>query len=251
MKNNKSKKYTWIFIIIASILFIISIPFIINEAYKVNTGYKTMWDASDVLAFYGSFLGFVGTSFLGYLALRQNIKANQINDRLSQLEKERFKLELQPFVVVTNWKIKLKRINEIIQNPKELFIEIGTIEDKEKICCCLSLNFTNTSNSFSIINYIGAEVYKQNDYIEKWSNSTSNQPNSKLYLAGGETGEILFYCSREKMRTFQAKRISLELLLENRFSEKYIENFDVIIPQLDIDNNYIHLVAQNYEISKF
>ena len=39
------------------IIFVVGVPIIINECYKTNSGYMTMWDAADVLAYYGTILG--------------------------------------------------------------------------------------------------------------------------------------------------------------------------------------------------
>lgn len=77
---NLIKKYWWILLLI--IIILIAIPFIINESYKANKGYETLWGAKEVLAFYGSMLTFLGTCFLGALALWQNRKANETNQNL-------------------------------------------------------------------------------------------------------------------------------------------------------------------------
>lgn len=76
MKQNgakKKKRTKWQYVLLFSIIFliVISIPFIINEAYKMG-GYKTVWNGADVLAFYGTLLGAIGTVSLGALALWQN-----------------------------------------------------------------------------------------------------------------------------------------------------------------------------------
>lgn len=38
-------------------VFVIGIPMIINECYKSNSGYITVWNAEDVLSYYGAVLG--------------------------------------------------------------------------------------------------------------------------------------------------------------------------------------------------
>lgn len=38
-------------------VFVIGIPVLINECYKSNCGYKTVWNAEDVLSYYGAVLG--------------------------------------------------------------------------------------------------------------------------------------------------------------------------------------------------
>lgn len=76
-------KKWWIWVL--ALVIIIAIPFIINESYKRGGGYTTMWDAADMLSFYGSFLAFLGTVALGVLALWQNKKANEINDMIMEM----------------------------------------------------------------------------------------------------------------------------------------------------------------------
>lgn len=65
----------------------------INETYKdgltSENPYITMWGAEDVLNFYGTFLAFIGTVSLGFVAYKQNEKANAISDRLLRIEEER------------------------------------------------------------------------------------------------------------------------------------------------------------------
>lgn len=233
-------------------------PLLIYFTYFIgDSGFvliKTSLRVGEALGFYGSFLTFIGTVALGALALWQNKKANYINKRLSLLEKERFKLELQPFVLITNWGIKTEETLEVILSPKKLYIEIESKELKDKECLCLSIFLTNTSNAFTIVNYSEAEVYHNETFIENWSNATVNQPNTKLYLNSGESGEFVFYCSREKMKTFSGKKIKLELILENRFSNKYKETVDIIIAVLSehIDNSwYLYINPQNYQINRF
>ena len=250
-KNSHLYKKWWVWAICSAV--IIYIPFLINELYKADTGYITMWGASDVLNFYGSLLSFAGTVVLGALALWQNNKANDMNERLMKIENERFKLELQPYVLVTNWRLESKDIIDLILSPQKLYIQIQNSQIEELECACLSLNLANTSNSVTIVNYIDANVYHNEKFIESWSNSTANQQNSKIYIPCGEIGEISFYCSKEKMFSFLGKKISINLILENRYGERYKEIFDIVIAQLskNSDNSwYLYISPQNYKIEK-
>jgi len=247
--NNKIK----LLILAVIILCVFIIPLIINEAYKLDRGYVTAWDASDTLTFYGNILTFLGTVVLGLSTIILSNRANEINNRLSLLEEERFKTELQPFVLVSNWKLEETKLQRIIQSPQKLYIQIGTIEiDYHEVCLCLSLFFTNTSNSFATVYYSNAKIYQKGVHVNDWKNSTSNQPNPELYLKNGETGEIVFFCTVEEMESFRGGKIEFELILDNRFSEKYKETLDIIIPQIGVDSNgwYISLSPQNYLIKK-
>lgn len=66
------------------------VPFAINELYKKGTGYVTLWNAADVLAFYGSYLSFLGTVILGIVAIYQNKKAYKLNEQLQKLQQAQY-----------------------------------------------------------------------------------------------------------------------------------------------------------------
>ena len=80
------KKKHIILLYILVLLLSLVIPIVINESYKANTGYITLWEAKDVLLYFGSILGALGTTFIGVVALFQSAQANKISDRLLQLE---------------------------------------------------------------------------------------------------------------------------------------------------------------------
>ena len=65
---------------------LISIPFIINESYKSGKGYVTLWNASDMLSFYGSILSFLGSTVLGIVALVQNEKIRKFSLKVFDME---------------------------------------------------------------------------------------------------------------------------------------------------------------------
>lgn len=52
----KRKWFIFCVAFILSLFLVFAIPIIINELYKLNDGYLTLWDASDVLAFYAVIL---------------------------------------------------------------------------------------------------------------------------------------------------------------------------------------------------
>ena len=66
------------------------IPIIINEAYKYGKGYITLWEAKDVLSFYGTYLSFWGTVILGGVAIYQNKAAHQLNQQVQKMQQAQF-----------------------------------------------------------------------------------------------------------------------------------------------------------------
>ena len=90
-------------------LFLIICPFIpkiISELFKMTNKYwlfQTSFTAKEVLSFWGSLLGFLGTISLVILALWQNNKLAKTNNRLLRLEKNRDK----PFIKIVSIDSKL------------------------------------------------------------------------------------------------------------------------------------------------
>jgi len=72
------------------------VPLIINESYKTGKGYLTMWNAADVLSYYGNVLTFIGTGVLGIAVMFQNDKINereQLSSSYSSLRLTGFKID--------------------------------------------------------------------------------------------------------------------------------------------------------------
>lgn len=86
MKRKPSyKKWCFWTIIVGSI---VGVPIVINELYKCDKGYITVWEGSDVLAYYGSLLGAAAT----IIALVVTIIFTQKN------QKEERKLSVKPYL---------------------------------------------------------------------------------------------------------------------------------------------------------
>lgn len=241
MKFTKAQK------IIGSVIavIIILIPIVINEAYKLGEGYLVMWTAADLLEFYGAVLGFLGTVVLGYVALLQN-------SRLIKLEERRYLHDMQPFVTVTNWRARTtSSVDAVISVDSLRFhIEKGTIESQSVVD--IVLYFTNTSNSFTMINYNGAKVYHNDELLGEWNISSTNTPNVKLVLSEQSCGEILFCCTKKYFLSLAGKRVELDLILENKLNERYKLLVDLIVTFVSFNNEpYLSMHPQNYRMSKF
>lgn len=91
------QKYKRILIITTIVLFItiIVIPAFINLLFKLPAPiefFEAEWQAADALNYYGAILSFLGTSLLSLLALWQNYKLNEANEKhtaqLEQMERD-------------------------------------------------------------------------------------------------------------------------------------------------------------------
>ncbi len=198
----------------------------------------------------GDFITFVGTMVLGYVAVKQTQKANEMSKKLMDIENNRYKLEIRPFVMVTDYAAHELNNWRILQEPDKLYVQIG--ECNKEISLGIGLTLQNTTAS-----YITAEFYHGETEGIIWLNSVGNQPNRKLRLAAGEKSEIVFYASSEYIKGLKGKTTTVEFILENRFAERYKESFQMIVATLSDEcihkegQRYIDCEIQNFETDKF
>ena len=97
----------WFYVVLFALSLLI--PFGINEIYKIGQGwdnaYITLWDASDVFSYFGSYLSFFGSIVLGAVAViqtadanKQTAKANKQTERANNLAEQMQQLEQAKFI---------------------------------------------------------------------------------------------------------------------------------------------------------
>lgn len=67
---------------------------VIHFLFKVHSNcywIEAEWKAGDILGYFGDVISFVGTIILGYIAIAQTEKSNQMNKELLEIEKNRIK----------------------------------------------------------------------------------------------------------------------------------------------------------------
>lgn len=240
MKKMLNKWWVWVissgmFLFVVQILFSIPAPFKWLEA---------VWKAGD-------FISFVGTMVLGYVAISQTERANKMSERILDIENNRYKLDICPFVMVTDWKAYELKSEQLLFNPDKLYIQIGEHQD-DTPALGLELFLQNTTDSYLTLEY--SRGYSQK---VKWDNFATNQPNRKLCLSSGESKEIVFYASPEHMLSLISEVITIDFIMENRFAERYQESFDLILTVLSKEcihkenEWYCDATVQNYQIGKF
>ena len=204
------------------------------------------------IGFAGAGMGGVITMLVLYFTLQPSIKANELSEKLMNMEEARYKLEMRPFAFVSNWEAFDITPDELVDNPTEKYIQVG--EYKQGNALGIALELTNTTQSCIGVSY---SCGKSQDSTNKWGNAAVNQENLKMTLSPGEKDRFVFYASPEFMTKQTHDRITVELLLENRFAERYKETFELIITSLSNKVSrtqgkwHCHLFAQNYAIWRF
>lgn len=210
------------------------------------------WGAGDLLGYIGTGLTFIGTIVLSIFALLASNKANALSEKVIEMEKDRYRLELRPFVLVSNWEAYEIDSKELVDDPKEKYIQIGMYKTGKALG--LALELTNTTQSCITVQY-NQGIVRNPDLC--WGNAAVNQENMKMTLAPGDTDKFIFYAPPEFMEKQIGQRVTVELTLENRFSKRYKETFVIIITSLSDKVSLIpgkwhcHLFAQEYTIGRF
>ena len=206
-----------------------------------------------------AWIGFAGAGMSGiiamlvlYFTLKPSIKANQLSEKIIETDLERYKLEMRPFVFVSNWEAYEITPQELVDDPIKKYIQIGDYKTGNALGIALEL--TNTTHSCVSVSYSGAISQNTN---QRWTNAATNQGNLKMTLASGEKDTFVFYASPSFMQNQMHQKIEVELILENRFAQRYKETFVLIITSLSNSvyltsgKWYSHLFAQEYKIGKY
>ena len=261
MKNkgnskDKRKNSRKIALCTLGIIAIFALPLlIVHLLFKWRSGvefFVAEWSAGDVLAYVGTMLTFIGTIALSYMALKASNKANELSQKVIDMELNNYKLDLRPFVLVSDWNAYEIDCTELIDNPAKKYIQIGKYQNGNALG--LAIKLTNTSNSCITVQYsTGTSINPELN----WGNAAVNQSNLKMILSPGESDEFVFYATKEFMEKQISQRVRMELILENRFSKRYKESFTILITSLSNKVKtlpgqwYCHLFAQDYEIGHF
>ena len=155
-------------------------------------------------------------------------------------------------MLVSDWKVYEIDSKQLVDDPQAKYIQIG--EYKTGKAVGLSLQLTNTTQSCITVQYSGGTARCPD---KSWGNAAVNQENLKMSLAPGAK-DVFSFCANQSFMEKQChQRITVELVLENRFSKRYKETFVLIMTSLSNKVStipgkwYCHLFAQEYTIGRF
>ena len=101
------KKY-WLKTLLISLgifLALVIPPLVVHVMYKTtaqNPYFESTWSSGDLITYIAGFEAFIGTVFLGVVAVRQNDKANKLNEHMLLNEEKRDEFERQSSVMLIN-----------------------------------------------------------------------------------------------------------------------------------------------------
>ena len=120
-----------VFLVVVQILYTIPAP---------SKWLEARWEAGDLISF-------VGTIVLGIVAIWQTKEANDMSKRLMQIEENRHKLEVRPFVMLKDWRCFYEDTFRIQAFPDQLYIYVCSSKGEPRAFCIL-LELTNTTEAY-------------------------------------------------------------------------------------------------------
>lgn len=140
-------------IVLCVLVVVFVIPIIINELFKIDDGYIVLWNADDVLNFYGAILSFIGATILGIIALYQNKKFQMENDK-AQKSLENINKHISDNIFISDIvKHETQRVDslqkllneyETVSNLQNIGIELLKTDD-------LAVNIANIEHKIDIL----------------------------------------------------------------------------------------------------
>lgn len=232
LKWIKLHKMRTLFMLIAIIL----LPIIVlHLLFKIRTDcywIQADWQSGDVLGYFGDVLSFIGTIILGYIAIIQAEKANQLSNELLKIEKNRIK----PCLDVSSQLYK-------IYLDEDMYRKLEEIENKNIETLKLDLLYTSnprgvyTTNSalieLDVSNSGHSDIRRmsiKNPYFYLTVNDPINPNCEKIAMFTSDTSLKI----NEKKKLYI--RIKREVTKENeQYNNWYKENLDSLMPHIELE----------------
>lgn len=151
--------------VLVVIFLIVGVPIIINEAYKTNSGYLTLWNAADVLSYYGTIIGAIATIIA--LVMTISFTRKQIHrDSYLKREYEKWSRTESVFVEALNNINPMRPIIETMDNGlTNPSITIGIFQ-KYQVSCRMAtdqLNAVLNTADFPKVKILVEEINKASE----------------------------------------------------------------------------------------
>lgn len=233
------------------IIAIIILPMLlIHLFFKIKSNcywIQAEWEAGEVLGYFGDILSLIGTVVLGYIAIAQTEKANQLNEELVKIEKDRIKpcldiSSLQPYKIflAEDMNKKLDEINRSAVMMINLLYTSCPRTGIETESALIELEVCNSG--FSDIRRI--LVKTSTFYLA--INDPYNSQNEKIALMSGDT--CLKVGESKKLYIWVQREISCDEELSNDW---YKGNIYKLMPHMEFEfvletvtgNDYIEKIS--------
>lgn len=198
-------------------------------------------------------IGVAASTLLAIAALWQSHTANNINKRLMDLEVSRDRQSLTPFLLIGDGDAGLLPQHQVLNPHKTLMIHIGgepfNTESGNLAYYALAIEYINTTDHPLRLHF---ESMIPNGQAERWRYGVANNGMYGILIKSGESKKILFYGDKSKFTNPDG--YEMKLILENRFTDKYIETVTLYIMGYSAGRknspDFVQLRSQDYHVEK-
>ncbi len=120
---NWIKKHVWQTVLIVFVFFFFPLIFV-HIAYRIpaiSPWFASTWNSGELITYIAGFEAFIGTVFLGAVAIHQNDKSNDINARLLKIENDRISIEQQPQILFNSYNVSFLPLSDIFNNKGPVY----------------------------------------------------------------------------------------------------------------------------------
>lgn len=226
------------------VLLLFVIPLIaVNILFKLETDVwflQAEWSAGDILGYIAGFEAFIGTLLLGVAALKQSDRANEINDRLMQMQEESQRFEIRekaaPIAVIPQTADQKKQSYVINDDDSDeydvlnqkfeyvFFTESPSITRENYKLFNMVIELVNISNA--IIKEIELSNFRLFDILTNTSGVSPEKENITEYIYNENNAETTVKCM---LRPGESVKICLKIGMDgyDLSKESFCVNFDL------------------------
>ncbi len=200
----------------------------------------------------GEILTLLGSVFLGIVAVYQTYESNALSKRMLDLEEDKYKLELRPFVMITDSVLRRYHIKNIMEFPGDFEYCTSILScDTSQNRLALSIEVQNTTESYLMIGHHKIISEDNNGANISFTNCVET-PSRFMGIRAGETKKLTYLFGTQWVGKLAGNRYKFIFTLINRLGESYLESCEVDFIKLQCEDQLdVYLEAQGYEVNKY
>lgn len=251
------KSHKALTVLIAAAVFLLPLV-CVHIAYKINAVspfFVSTWDSGNLITYIAGFEAFLGSLFLGGVAVYQNKKANELNVRMLENEEKHRKFERTPCVQISPRKVTIQTITNVLNHPGPIYYykdyrELGNYPsdywDKEYFLFSWEVKNAASKQIRVTLNKLELKMPKQQEtliFTKNWMNLSLEMP----YIVPQNSIDIGFIIDIETMEPKNNLEGDLVLEILNDVNEVYILSLVFLIIHNTETGFFIHILSEELE----
>lgn len=192
--------------------------------------WEKTWEAGDMLGYVSGFEAFLGTVFLGVVAVRQNERNVDINDRLLKIEETSSYFQRYPNLKVDSLNIKKTNLRRLCESEFTVFWKQVAEEELESNpeldddqCYLFSFLLKNVSN-FNVTIYVESlaleKFFGKKPSIAYDTDAVGSSPKFNV-IAPAQSLLLSFVVKDSDLHIVNLCNANMSIVVENNIKEKF------------------------------